>query len=70
MQQRMITRKAYQPSTRRRRAQRRDPVARTESIVATSPQPEALADAQHETQEFGRLAQEADHVFDTSAAWW
>ena len=69
MQQRQSIRKAYQASTRRHRAQRRAPVARAAQMTATQ-QPEEIADVQHAAREFGRLAQEADHLFDTSAAWW
>ncbi|MEI8305485.1 MAG: hypothetical protein WCF99_00335 [Chloroflexales bacterium] len=52
---------------RRYRHRRRSPMVVAHAPIITRPRPaEAARWAQLEEREFGRLAQEADHLFDTS----
>jgi hypothetical protein len=64
MQQRISLRKLIRPIRRRRRPRPAVPP------TPTTPQQAHPAEQQAEERDYGRLAQEADHLFDTSATWW
>ena len=61
----------YLPARARRyRHRRRCPIAAFHTPTVVRPRPAEAAHWQYlEEREFGRLAQEADHLFDTSLTW-